>query len=112
MRALSGSMSRTVNSTSSLTVARDSKGVRQYTWEGMSQLWSVAGSRSWTEFPTRIQIVKGLILLSRRACFEGMQTRSSLHMGTISTEWVYLNVAVLLCVSDDSSCSDVFVLEK
>jgi hypothetical protein len=50
------------------------------------------------------------MLLKVRACFKGMQTRSSLHIGTISTENVYLKLAVLLWISEDSSCSDDFDL--
>jgi len=57
-------------------------------------------------------MVRGLMLLSDRACFNGMQTRSSLQIGTISTEKVYLKLAVLLCVSADRSCSDALDLER
>lgn len=103
-------MSSTVNSTRSVTVARDSNGVRQYIEAGISHDCSVWGSRSCNEFPTRQQIVRGLILLSCFANLIGKQTRSSLHMGMISMEYVYLKLAVFECVSDDKSCSDDFDL--
>jgi len=38
------------------------------------------------ELPTQVQTVSGLILLSVRACLRGMQMRSSLQIGTFSTE--------------------------
>lgn len=57
-----------------------------------------------------MQMVKGVILLKARACFGGIQTRSSLHRGTISTEYVNLKLAVAECVSDERSCSDAFDL--
>jgi hypothetical protein len=72
----------------------------------MSQVWRVATSISCREFPTRAHIVRGLMLLSCRACFGGMQTRSSLQMGTISTEYVNLKLAVLECVSEEMICSE------
>ena len=39
-----------------------------------------------------------------------MQTRSSLHIGIICTEWVNLKFAVFECVSRDMSCADRIVL--
>lgn len=48
---------------------------------------------------------------SERASLGGTQTRSSLQIGAISTENVYLKLAVLVCVSAESSCSDDFDLE-
>ena len=64
------------------------------------------------ELPTRMHKVNGLMLLCERACFKGMHTRSSLQMGTISTEYVYLKLAVLVCISDEIICSDDFDLHK
>lgn len=60
--------------------------------------------------PTRVHITSGEMLDSDRANLAGRQTRSSLHIGAISTEKVYLKLAVLECVSVDKSCSDVFDL--
>ncbi len=48
---------------------------------------------------------------SCRANLGGKQTKSSLHMGTISTEYVNLKLAVLVCVSAESRRSDVFDLD-
>lgn len=41
-------------------------------------------------------MVRGLMLPNERACFGGIQTRSSLQMGAISTEKVYLKLAVFV----------------
>lgn len=46
----------------------------------------MAGSMSEKEFPIRAQIVKGWMFPRERASLRGMQTRSSLQMGAISTE--------------------------
>jgi hypothetical protein len=48
---------------------------------------------------------------SCRANLEGKQTKSSLHMETISTEYVNLKFAVFVCVSADSRRSEVFDLD-
>ena len=48
---------------------------------------------------------------SCRASLGGMQTKSSLHMGTISTEYVNLKFAVFEWVSEESRRSDVFDLD-
>lgn len=50
------------------------------------------------------------MLPSCRASLAGKQTRSSLHIGTISTEYVNLKLAVFECVSAESRRSDVFDL--
>lgn len=55
-------------------------------------------------------MVRGLILANERAILGGMHTRSSLQMGTISTEYVNLKLAVPVWVSVESNCSDDFVL--
>jgi hypothetical protein len=47
-----------------------------------------------------------------RACERGRHTRSSLHTGMISTEYVNLKLAVLLCFSDEISCSEPFILDR
>ena len=47
-----------------------------------------------------------------RASLSGIQTKSSLQMGAISTEYVNLKLAVLVCVSIEISCSDDFILHK
>jgi hypothetical protein len=55
-------------------------------------------------------MVKGSIFPSCRASLSGKQTKSSLHMGTISIEYVNLKLAVFECVSAESRRSDVFDL--
>ena len=57
-----------------------------------------------------MQTVKGSMLPNCRASLTGKQTRSSLHIGTISTEYVNLKLAVFVCVSEESRRSDVFDL--
>lgn len=55
-------------------------------------------------------MVKGSMFPSCRASLGGKQTRSSLHTGTISTEYVNLKLAVFECVSAESKRSDDFDL--
>src|SRR6266851_4871737 len=105
-----GSTSRTTNSIRSETLARESNGARQYVEEMSSHDCNVEGWRRWRELPTRVQTVNGSMFPSCRASFGGKQTRSSLHMGTISTEYVNLKLAVFECVSAESSRSDAFDL--
>ena len=106
-----GSISSTVNSTRSEILARESKGARQYVELMSSHDCRVEGWRRWSEFPTRLQTVRGSMFPSCRANFGGIQTRSSLHMGRISTEYVNLKLAVFECVSAESRRSDVFDLD-
>jgi hypothetical protein len=106
-----GSISNTVNSTRSEIFARESNGARQYVELISSHDCRVEGWRRWREFPTRVQIVRGSMFPNCRANLEGKQTKSSLHMGTISTEYVNLKFAVFVCVSADSRRSEVFDLD-
>ena len=64
------------------------------------------------ELPTREHSVKGLMFAICLASLGGMHTRSSLHIGMISTEYVYLKLAVFECVSEDKSCSEDFDLRS
>lgn len=82
----STSISRMVNSTRSETLARASNGARQNAWPVISQYWRVDGSMRWIAFPTRVHTVRGVMLERDLACLSGIQTRSSLQMGGISTE--------------------------
>lgn len=49
------------------------------------------------------QTVSGPMLLSKRASLRGRQTKSPLQTGAVSTEYVCLDLAVMSCVSDESS---------
>lgn len=60
----------------------------------------------------RVQMVRGEMLDSCLASFGGRTVRSSLQIGAISTEYVYLKLAVLEWVSEDSSCSEAFDLNE
>ena len=51
-----------------------------------SAVWRVLGSRRLIDVPTRWQNVRGAILPICLASLMGNATRSSLHMGTSSTE--------------------------
>ena len=83
-------MSSTVNSTRSVVLASGSKGVLQKTCALTSTLWREEGSRRWMALPTRVQRTSGEMFERARADLVERQTRSSLQMGEISTEYVNL----------------------
>src|SRR3569833_343908 len=103
-------MSSTMNSTSSWASASDVKGIfsRQYTGDVTSAVWRVAGSRRLMAVPILWHSTMGDMFPIFLASGMGRATRSSLHIGTISTEKANFIDFVLLDRSSEINSGEFF----
>mmetsp|Transcript_23258 Transcript_23258/g.59410 ORF Transcript_23258/g.59410 Transcript_23258/m.59410 type:complete len:261 (+) Transcript_23258:1426-2208(+) len=97
-------MSSTTYSVRDLCDASATNGMRQYTSAFMLVYLRVVGSISVIWLDTLVHTTSGPRPPSDADSLAGRHTRSSLQMGAISMEKVYLKLYVLECVSCDTSC--------